>query len=132
MTCLRAVRPLVVAAGGIGLLVAGAAGCRSGPPRHPAPSTPVTGTFREVGGPAPGIDRPLAGEILVYEGASSRGTQVNAAHSDASGRFRLVLGPGTFFFVGRSPSVAGALCTSDGPVTLSTAPRSVAVTCSIP
>jgi len=131
MTCLRAARPLVVV-GGIGLLLAGAGGCRSGPPRHPAPSTPVTGTFHEVGDPPPGIDRPLAGEIIVYEGTNSRGTQVNAAHSDASGRFRLALGPGTFFFVGRSPSVSGALCTSDRSVTLTMAPQSVAVTCSIP
>jgi hypothetical protein len=91
----------------------------------------VTGTFREVGGPLPGVDRPLVGDITVYSGASTNGPQVTVAHTDANGRFRVVLNPGTFFFVGRSSLVGGVPCTSGGPVTLTTAAASVFVTCHI-
>jgi hypothetical protein len=107
-------------------------GCGSSGKGHRTPSTPVTGTFHEVGGPAPGVDIPLAGDITVYSGTSASGIQVTVLHTDAKGHFHVDLNPGTFFFVGRSPIVSGASCTSSGPVVLTSAPASVAVTCSVP
>jgi hypothetical protein len=56
---------------------------------------------------------------------------VTVVHTDANGKFRVILAPGTFFFVGHSASVGGVPCTSDGPVTLTTAAASVVVRCQI-
>jgi hypothetical protein len=114
------------------IVLVGTAGCASAAHGHrPAPSTPVTGTFHLVGGPAPGIDRPLVGKITVYSGADAHGTQVTVVPTDAHGRFAVELAPGTFFFVGRSADVGGVPCTSRGPVTLTRAPASVVVTCQV-
>ena len=74
---------------------------------------------------------PLVGDITVYSGTSASGIQVTVLHTDAKGHFGVDLAPGTFFFVGRSPSVSGASCTSSGPVVLTLAPESVVVTCHI-
>lgn len=116
----------------VAFLLALAAAVSCSTHRHLAgPSTPVTGTFHEVGGPPPGINRPLVGTITVYSGTSASGIQVTVVHTDANGRFQAVLSPGTFFFVGRSSDVSGIPCTSDGPVTLTRAPASVVVTCSL-
>jgi len=114
----------------VGLIVlVGAAGCGSADHSHPAPSTPVTGRFHEVGGPDRGLDRPLVGTITVHSGTDASGTQVTVVRTDAKGRFTVDLAPGAFFFVGRSSDVSGIPCTSDGPVTLTSAPASVVVTC---
>jgi hypothetical protein len=77
------------------------------------------------------VDRALVGEITVYSGTSTSGPQVTVVHTDANGKFRVILAPGTFFFVGHSASVGGVPCTSDGPVTLTTAAASVVVRCQI-
>jgi hypothetical protein len=116
---------------GVSVLLAVVVGCSSHRRNGGGASTPVAGTFREVGGPSPGIDRPIAGDITVYLGTSASGAQVTVIHTDAKGQFHVVLAPGTFFFVGRSPDVGGVPCTSAGPVTLTSAPASVVVTCQI-
>src|SRR6266496_5341695 len=85
------------------VVLAVVAGCNSrGGHGGPGPSTPVSGTFHEVGGPAPGIDVPLVGDITVYSGTSASGVQVTVLHTNAKGHFSVDLAPGTFFFVGRS------------------------------
>jgi hypothetical protein len=116
----------------VGLIVLlAAAGCGSAEHGRRPPSTPVTGRFHEVGGPDPGLDRPLVGTITVYNGTDASGTQVTVVRTDAKGRFTVDLNPGTFFFVGRSADVGGIPCTSDGPVTLTHAPATVVVTCQL-
>src|SRR6266508_439699 len=120
MTAHRRLRSVALAHGvgattcvfSLGALIAGVVGCSSGGHGGPTPSTPVTGTFRMVGGPAPGIVRPLVGDVTVYSGTSASGLQVMVLHTDAKGQFHVDLAPGTFFFVGRSPDISGVPCTS--------------------
>jgi len=108
------------------------AGCSSSRHNGPGLSTLVTGVLQMVGGPPPGAPRPLAGDVTIYRGKDSTGSQVAAVRTDAKGRFRVDLSPGTFFFVGHSSSVPGMLCTTDGPITLASGPASVAVVCNVP
>jgi hypothetical protein len=92
----------------------------------------VTGSFREVGGPAPGIDQPLQGTITVYETSSGKIVEVGQVMSDSSGNFEINLGPGTFDFVGKTSAVSGVRCKNTKPLTLTWKPATVALACSVP
>ena len=122
----------IVALPGPLALLAVVAACSSGDQHGPRPSTPVTGVLQLVGGPAPGAPRPMVGDITIYRGRNPSGPPVKALRTDANGHFQVDLAPGTFFFVGRSSSVSQMACTSSGPITLTSAPVSVAVNCSVP
>jgi hypothetical protein len=58
----------------------------------------VGGRLVQVGGPAPGVARPVAGAVIAIEKDGSAKTAVVAS----SGRFRVELPPGTYTFEGTS------------------------------
>jgi hypothetical protein len=77
------------------------------PPGAPAPvttttsaSAPVTisGTFRIVGGPPPGIDHPITGTIV----ATATSGRAYTAIAGADGRYSLRVPRGTYTIVGHS------------------------------
>jgi hypothetical protein len=97
----------------------------------PAKLIKVTGVLREIGGPPPGIDKPLAGEIVVHKGASSTGPEVGRVSADSTGRFVVRVPPGTYFFVG-TPRHVGITCSSVHKVVAKTRTPSFDLVCMIP
>jgi hypothetical protein len=80
-----------------------------------APTGTVDGSMHEVGGPAPGLDRPLSGTLTT---TATDGTQQTAT-VDKDGRFSIDVPPGRYTVVGRSPLYGSGhyTCGSDtGPV----------------
>lgn len=85
-----------------------------------APGT-IVGSFRMVGGPAPGTSRPLHGGITVHVG-SATGTVVGKVVVGPSGWFSVnVLPDRRYILVGKSPQMSGrpAGCPAFHPVTVS-------------
>jgi hypothetical protein len=80
------------------------------------PTGVLTGRFREVGGPYPGIDHALAGLVEVHD-QTATGPVVGYATS-TDGRFTIAVPPGRYVLVGTSPSVVGARCSSAGAITV--------------
>ena len=78
-------------------------------PSPTAPAAQVGGQFRQVGGPAPGLDEPLAGRIDAHRDTRD-GPIAATADSAADGNFRMTLPPGPYVFVGSTPRVQGAAC----------------------
>jgi hypothetical protein len=78
----------------------------------------VSGSLREVGGPAGAADTPIPGHVSFT--AHGR-TTVATAHADGS--FSVSLAPGTYDVIGTSPRWGDGKgrCFADGPVTV---PRS--------
>lgn len=76
-------------------VIVASAGCsaRSG---AAAPTAVVTGVFYGVGGPAPGLPRPLSGIIEAHRGTSTDGPVVASVTAGASGAFTVRLPVGTF------------------------------------
>jgi hypothetical protein len=75
----------------------------------------VIGEFRMVGGPAPGIDQPLAGRIEARR-ETNDGEIVATTQSGEDGAFRIELPPGTYAFVGSTPRVVGPVCRAEARV----------------
>ncbi|MEW6471165.1 MAG: hypothetical protein AB1679_02755 [Actinomycetota bacterium] len=69
----------------------------------------VTGEFRKIGGPPPGIDEPVAGRIDAHR-ESRHGEVVATAPTASDGTFRMTLPPGSYTFVGTSPTIVGIIC----------------------
>jgi hypothetical protein len=80
------------------------------------PTGVVTGRFREVGGPAPGIDQALAGLIEVHD-QTATGPVVGYATS-THGQFTIAVPPGRYVLLGTSPAVGGGSCSSTGTITV--------------
>ena len=68
-----------------------------------------------VGGPAPGIDKPLAGRIEAHR-ETKDGEIVATTQSAEDGTFRIELPPGTYAFVGSTPRVVGPVCAAEARV----------------
>jgi hypothetical protein len=98
------------------------------PPRPLAIGT-IAGTLREVGGPAPGLARAIAGFLRVFNATGGWD-----GPTDGSGNFRVDLPVGTYTVTGTSP-VFGAgqyPCTAGGPVVVARGrTTTVEVICSI-
>jgi hypothetical protein len=78
------------------LIVPALAGCSS----HTAPPKgEISGRLVAVGGPAPGLPRPLPGHVTV-NGPSGKVTTVAVT---SNGQFRLELPVGTYTLIGHSP-----------------------------
>jgi hypothetical protein len=90
----------------------------------------VVGTLHAVGGPPPGADRPLPGEISAKRGSDGTGVGVGA-----DGEFSIQLASGTYTIVGRSPQYNGGnsdcFPVSGNPVTITGATTHVDVVCQI-
>lgn len=119
----------------VGVLLA-ATGCSD----HQSAGT-VTGQYRFVGGPAPGVNRAEPGTIWAYAGTVdlSRLQQAKAvAHvqTDVSGNFTLSLKPGRYTLLGSqglSSSVTADGCGGPVLVVVKTSTRTSAnVVCSVP
>ena len=83
--------------------------CSSSSPRGAASKVSsaegtVTGTLNLVGGPAPGTDRPAAGEVYAFTTASLAGQPIGTVKANSNGSFRLRLPPGTYYLAATSPS----------------------------
>ena len=65
-------------------------------PSRPANLARVSGTWRGVGGPAPGLRRPLVGRIDVMRA----GKMVDSAETNSTGQYALDLVPGTYVLDG--------------------------------
>jgi hypothetical protein len=123
---MRAATSLVVV-----LVVSLTAGCTSDRPAGTTHAT-ISGRFHEVGGPAPGIDKVVSGTISVYRESTLTGRAVTSVHTDAQGRFRIDVEPGTYYLSGATPAVSGARCTSQGAVTAANGAAATAdVTCQL-
>ena len=70
----------------------------------------IAGRLVEIGGPAPGSPRAIAGTILVYRTANRSGTPLTTVRTDAHGNFTLIVDPGTYYLAARS-----GRCVSAGP-----------------
>ena len=127
------------------IAVTGAVACTSSPTNHPGQasssasppsSTTDTGTVSGrlllVGGPSPGIERGLAGTIVVRSAAKS-GPIVTSVDAKANGSFRVDLPPGHYVFIGRSSSLQGVGCMGTHPVTVAASHlATVQVVCPVP
>jgi hypothetical protein len=92
----------------------------------------VRGTFRMVGGPYPGISRPLQGTITVHENTRD-GKVVQTVTTDKHGKFATFLPPGRYWFVGTSRHITGMGCPNVHAVTVTAAATAhVQVVCAIP
>ena len=94
---------------GFVLLLVCSSGCSSSKPRASTPTASagkgtVTGTLHLAGGPAPGTNKPAAGEVYVFTSASLTGTPTAKATTAPDGSFSLALSPGTYYLAATSPS----------------------------
>ena len=66
-------------------------------------STPTTGTLtghlRQVGGPAPGVNRPVPGTVTISGGSATKALPVGD-----DGSYTVDVPPGTYTVVGHSPT----------------------------
>lgn len=91
----------------------------------------VLGTFRMVGGPAPGISRPLSGTIAIHKN-NRNGRIVKTVHAAGRGMFATFLPTGRYWLVGTSPQFDGSRrgCPTVHPVSVATSqPVVVRVVC---
>jgi hypothetical protein len=92
----------------------------------------IAGRFRIVGGPAPGIDRPLSGRIDVHAGAAT-GKVVAVTSTTSSGAFSVSVSAGRYVLVGLTGHSTGASCTSGLPTTVAAGQTARAIVqCDVP
>jgi hypothetical protein len=110
------------------VLAVAATGQASAAPRHRGPTGTVSGVFREVGGPAPGISRPLPG-VVVLTSTTDRHVSFNAGKRGmVSGRLPV----GTYTATGQSPDMP-MTCTGLSPVVVRAGHHThFAVRCDVP
>lgn len=116
------VRGVVLAAIGVAVLAAGCASAQE--------SGTLVGKLEVVGGPSPGLARPLPGTVTATN-ADGKKTFVTIG---ANGKFEVQLPPGSYSLMGHSPQVGGGTypCTG-GTVHVSvTSRRSADVACQVP
>lgn len=85
-----------------------AGGCSSSVPRADPTSSlaggTVVGTLQLRGGPAPGTERGVSGEVYVFTSPDLVGTPTATVKANADGRFSLDLSSGTYYLAASSPS----------------------------
>jgi hypothetical protein len=74
-----------------------------GHPSEPLAIGTVTGTLEEVGGPAPGAPRAVAGSVQIEPTPTRFDAPGVAIETDSRGRFRVDFPPGRYTVAGRSP-----------------------------
>jgi hypothetical protein len=87
------------------------------------------GTLRMVGGPAPGIDRQVAGTITIQSSSLVCRVAINAGYS-----FNVMVPPGRYDVTGRSPAFGFGKydCTAGGPINVTNAgPVDVEIVCPV-
>jgi heat shock protein HslJ len=84
----------------------------------PARTTIVTGTFTQVGGPAPGTSVPLSGSIQAHLNSRNGPSYVTYA---TAGHFTISLRPGRYYFAGITRQINGGR----GPGCIVPKPRTV-------
>jgi hypothetical protein len=116
------------------------AGCTSGSRPSHVDSTQsssaslgtVSGEFLEIGGPSPGVQQGLAGDIVFHLG-SPTGHVVGSAVASSRGGFQATLPAGRYIVVGASPSLSDANCGGTSPVVVRAgATVHIQVVCPIP
>jgi hypothetical protein len=116
---------------GLVSLALAAAGCGANAAAASQNSTAtIAGTFRIEGGPYPGINRPLSGEIAIHRGGESG--PIVARVDAVAGRFQVKLPPGRYIAVGQSARVGGIGCVSTVATATADQTARVAVTCDVP
>jgi hypothetical protein len=99
---------------GVAAVAVCAAGCSSTPATAISPPAKATvnvvGTYRIQGGPAPGINRPLSGTIVIH--ANSETGKVVETVTAVKGHFTTTVAPGRYVAVGTTGSGASVICTS--------------------
>jgi hypothetical protein len=91
----------------------------------------IVGTFRIIGGPYPGINRPLSGVIKIHVGSESG--RVVAVTTAKAGHFTVAVPPGQYVAVGTSGSQSSLICTSGEAKTVHAQKTSrFAVSCDVP
>jgi ABC-type Fe3+-hydroxamate transport system substrate-binding protein len=108
-----------------------AAGCgtSSAAPSQSSTAT-IAGTFRIEGGPYPGINRPLSGEITIHTGSATG--RVVARVDAVAGRFQVKVPPGRYVAVGQSERVGGIGCQSSVGTASANHTVHLAVSCDVP
>jgi hypothetical protein len=78
----------------------------------------VTGTLRMIGGPSPGVNRTVSGNVT----ATNQSGQRFSTTARDDGNFAMELPPGVYDIVGHSPNFGYGKydCSPGGPVTLPT------------
>jgi hypothetical protein len=99
-----------------------------GNPPRPLNIGTITGSLREVGGPAPGLDRAIGGVIRV-----TRSSNVWEGSTTGAGAFSVDLPVGTYTVTGTSPVILdGGVCSAGRPVVVARGrTTTVDVICSI-
>jgi hypothetical protein len=98
------------------------------PPRPLAIGT-IAGSLREVGGPSPGLNRPISGFVRIFNATSGWD-----GPTEGDGNFRVDLPAGTYTATGTSPAVGAGQypCAAGGSVVVTPGrTTSVKVICSI-
>jgi len=103
--------------------------CSSTPSAQPHLAT-VSGTFVVVGGPAPGLARPMAGVVTLLN-SKGRATHVTVG---SDGKFRVQLAEGDYSLSGRSSAFANGTyqCTGGNVHFTTLVPPPVQVACRVP
>jgi hypothetical protein len=102
----------LVAAAGCGASGSSGGGTGSTASGQPTKATvTIHGTFRIQGGPYPGINRPLSGQITIHAG-SETGRVVGTVDAVA-GHFHATVAPGRYVLVGKDSGGSDLLCTAD-------------------
>ena len=91
----------------------------------------IAGRFRIVGGPAPGINRPLSGRIEVHAGTAT-GKVVAVTSTTSSGVFSVSVPAGRYVLVGLTGHSTGAACTSGLPTPVAGQTARATVQCDVP
>ena len=92
----------------------------------------VSGTFLEIGGPAPGVHQPLTGTIE-FHAQTQAGPVATTVTTAADGSFHARVSPGLYVLIGHSPDVTGPVCMGTEPVTVTEAQQVRAeVICAVP
>jgi hypothetical protein len=108
-----------------------AAGCgTSSAASSPSSTATIAGTFRIEGGPYPGINRPLSGEIAIHRGSQSGPVVVRV--DAVAGRFQVKVSPGRYVAVGQSARVGGIGCVSTARSVSADQTVHVTVSCDVP
>jgi hypothetical protein len=114
----------------LALAVAATACGTSSAATSPKSAATIAGTFRIEGGPYPGINRPLSGEIEIHSGTLSGAV---VARVDAvDGRFTVKVPPGTYVAVGQSARVGGVGCVASPRTVTADQTVHVTVSCDVP
>jgi hypothetical protein len=114
----------------VALVIATAAGCRGGSSTLGPMKGTIAGTLMVIGGPAPGLHRPVSGVVTLI-GSAGRAINVTVG---PKGTFKLQVPEGSYSLSGHSPQFGDGyyLCSGGTIQVRTTSPVPAQVVCPVP